>query len=362
MTNERRATHGVMEGRGAYNRHAKLQADGGAVAMPQLEKAIRNVEVSGESPIVIADYGSSQGKNSLSPMKAAITAFRVRIGRERAISVFHVDQPTNDFNSLFELLDTDPARYDADDPNVYPAAIGRSFYESVLPPGSVHIGWSSYAAVWLSRVPKQIPDHFIAVCSAGEVRAAFDRHAAQDWESFLLLRARELRTGGRLIVVLPGVGDDGLSGFEPLFDQANAVLEQMVVDGTITSEERSRMTIGSHPRRKKDLLAPFVGTGQFQNLTVEDCLMSEVTDSAWEQYKIDKDEEILAAKRALFFRSIFVPSLAGALGTKATSNDDARAKFADQVEQRLKRRLASHPAAVHSLVQVIVLVKEPAKD
>jgi hypothetical protein len=61
--------------------------------------------------------------------------------------VYHVDQPSNDFNSLFELLDTNPDRYSFDDPCVYPSAIGRSFYENVLPPNSVHIGWSSYAAV-----------------------------------------------------------------------------------------------------------------------------------------------------------------------------------------------------------------------
>jgi hypothetical protein len=64
------------------------------------------------------------------------------------MSVFHVDQPSNDFNALFEVLDVDPDRYVLDEPNVFPAAIGRSFYESVLPPGSVHLGWCSYAAVF----------------------------------------------------------------------------------------------------------------------------------------------------------------------------------------------------------------------
>ena len=170
--------------------------------------------------MVLADYGSSQGKNSLIPMRAAINGLRRRVGPRRAISVFHIDQPSNDFNSLFEVLDADPDRYVADDPEVYPAAIGKSFYENVLPPQSVHLGWSSYAAVWLSRVPAVIPDHFISVCCSGQVREAFDRQAAKDWETFLTLRARELRPRGRLIVLLPGIGHDGQSGFESLFDQA----------------------------------------------------------------------------------------------------------------------------------------------
>src|SRR5579864_8026966 len=169
MSRTRGPSHAVMEGSGAYNRHATLPADGAALALPLLEKAIRDIEVPADGPIVIADYGSSQGKNALRPMKVAIAGLRRRIGPERAISVFHVDQPSNDFNSLFEVLNADPGRYVADDPNVYPAAIGRSFYETVLPPASVHLGWSSYAAVWLSRVPTPIPGHFISVCTKGEV-------------------------------------------------------------------------------------------------------------------------------------------------------------------------------------------------
>ncbi len=66
-------SQGVMEGRGAYNKHGAIQAAGVASALPLLEKAVRNMELgSGDEPIVIADYGSSQGKNSLAPMRIAI--------------------------------------------------------------------------------------------------------------------------------------------------------------------------------------------------------------------------------------------------------------------------------------------------
>jgi hypothetical protein len=197
-----------MEGNGAYNKHAKLPADGAALALPLLEKAIREVKLDpGDESIVIADYGSSQGKNSLAPMQVAISRLRKRIRPNRAISIFHIDQPSSDFNSLFEVLDADPNRYGVDEPEVYSAAIGKSFYEKVLPSGSVHLGWSSYAAVWLSRVPALIPGHFISICSTSTVHAEFERQAAQDWEAFLTLRARELRPGGQLVVVLPGIAE-----------------------------------------------------------------------------------------------------------------------------------------------------------
>ena len=359
MSNERRPSHAVMEGNGAYNKHAKLPADGAALALPLLEKAISEVKLDlSDEPIVIADYGSSQGKNSLAPMQVAISRLRKRIRPNRSISIFHIDQPSNDFNSLFEVLDADPNRYGVDEPEVYSAAIGKSFYEKVLPSGSVHLGWSSYAVVWLSRVPALIPGHFISIRSTGSVRAEFERQAAQDWEAFLTLRARELHPGGRLVVVLPGIADDGSVGLEPIFDHANAALEEMVADGVITSEERSRMTLQAHPRRKRDLLAPFERTAEFQQLSVEDFAMSEVSDAAWDQYGRDRDKDALTTKRTLFFRSIFVPSLACALSPARAGNGEALATFADQMDQRLKQRLARQPAEMRSFVQTILLSKK----
>src|SRR5271166_563349 len=66
MLNADAQPHGVMEGKGSYNRHAKLPAGGAGLAMPLLEKAVQSLELEPEEQsIVIADYGSSQGKNSM---------------------------------------------------------------------------------------------------------------------------------------------------------------------------------------------------------------------------------------------------------------------------------------------------------
>lgn len=359
MSKQRGAFHGVMEGNGSYNRHAALPADGAALALPLLKKAVRDLDLSrGDEPIVIADYGASQGKNSQAPMQVAIKSLRGRVGSERPISVYHIDQPANDFNTLFRLLDADPDRYVADQPNVYPAAIGRSFYENVLPSGSVHLGWSCYAAMWLSRIPSQIPGHFIAARCNGKTRAAFDQQATEDWQTFLSLRAKELRAGGRLVVVVPVLSDDGSTGIDPIFDHANAALDQLVADGALKSQERSRMVVGVHPRRGRDLLIPFEGGREFQGLTLEETVLSQVADSAWAQYEDDQDLDALANKRTLFFRSIFVPSLACALDPDRRRNDDGDRAFADQLEHSLRQRLAVQPAAMPSLAQTMLLAKK----
>jgi SAM dependent carboxyl methyltransferase len=346
--------HGVMEAKGFYNQHSRIPAGGLALALPHLQDAVRNIEIDcGDHPLVIADLGSSQGKNSLAPMSIAIASLRQRAGVNRPILVYHVDQPANDFNTLFEVLATDPDRYTLEEANVFPCAIGRSFYESVFPPRYVHLAWCSYAAMWLSRIPSLIPDHFIAHRCVGSERAKFDLQAAEDWKLFLSLRAGELRTGGRLVVVLAALDDKGASGFESLFDHANAVLANMATEGFISSEERRQMVVGVHPMRRCDLLSPFQTEGLFEGLRVESCDLASVADGAWAEYERDGDAEALATKNALFFRSVFVPSLA--LHVAATQNGERRRDFADRFSDALKKRLVHQPAPLQSFVHTLVL-------
>jgi hypothetical protein len=360
MTGEQTPASGAMEGGGAYNKNAKLQASGGAFALPHLENAARSIALDADSqPIVIADYGSSQGKNSLLPMRVAIEVVQARLGSDRPIFVYHEDLPANDFNSLFEVLDKDPESYVLNAPNIFPCAIGRSFYEIVLPPNHVHLGWCSYAAMWISRIPTRIPGHFFVPRSTGDVRAAFDRQGAQDWKRFLTLRARELRPGGRLVIVVVAANDDGIPGLD-LMDHANATLTEMVDEGAITVDERARMVIGAWPRRRRDLLAPFAGDGQFYGLKVEHCETNLVADAAWAAYEQDGNKEALANKHASFFRATFAPTLAGAL---ARNSDAERSRaFSDRLESGLKQRLASQPQPLNSLVETMVFAKVGAPE
>jgi SAM dependent carboxyl methyltransferase len=349
--------HGVTEARGSYNRHAATQAAGGALALPLLKEAVQALALDGGgSPIVIVDYGSSQGRNSLAPMRAAIAAFRERAPQPRPICVVHVDVAENDFSTLFDVIYTAPDSYISDDPDVFPSAVGRSFYRSVLPPDHVHLGWSSHAAVWLSRAPTQIPDHFWIPSSTGTVRAAFERQAADDWEAFLRLRARELCVGGRLVVTLPSPSDDGISQIHEGMNRANALLAEMVSAGEITAEERARMLLLSYPRRKSELLAPFAETGRFGNLILEHCEVFPVPDAAWDEYERDRDNGKLAASYTGFFRATFMPSLASALA--AERGGEGRQRFIDRLADGLRQRLTEEPAPLSLRAQTIVLAKE----
>jgi hypothetical protein len=319
---------------------------------------VRDIAIEdGDRPVVIADYGSSQGKNSLPPMRLAIQSLRARLGPSRPLVIYHVDQASNDFNALFKALDSDPDRYAVDEPNVFSCAIGRSFYRSVLPPETVDIGWSSYAVVWLSRIPTPIPGHFHSRRSTGAVRAEFDRQGEQDWESFLSLRATELRPGGHLMVVLPRADDaGGLPGFLDLLDQANIVLAEMVAQGAITSDERTRMVLGSHARTRRDLLAPFDAQGRFRQLIVKYCETLAPVDAAWVNYQHDGDKEILATTHTKFFRSTHVPSLASAL--EGSGDERVVRDFGKRLEEGLRQRMKDRPAPLGLLAEVIIVARQ----
>jgi len=347
----------AMEGRGAYNRHARQPAEGARLALPLLENAVRAMMFDTTNrPIVIADYGSSEGKNSLAPIALTINLLRKRLGKDRPIFVYHIDRPSNDFNSLFELLDSHS--YVADDHQVFPCAIGRSFYGNVLPPNSVDVGWSSYSAMWISKIPVAIPDHFFVFASKGGIRAEFDRQGASDWKTFLSLRAAEMRPGGRLIVVVPGVHEDGTTGFEGIMDSANDVLAEMVSEGAITADERARMVLGVWSRRRRELISPFDGDGQFNRLTLEHADRSLLADAWWHDYERDGDCEALATKQALFFRAVFAPTLSSALTRVRAGDGEAFRIFADRLEVGLRSRLKAEPAPLHSIVETIVVAKQ----
>ena len=354
MSKQVTIAHAVMEGGGSYNAHAKSQATGGILGLPFLEQAVREIAITdGSHAIAIADYGSSQGKNSLAAMRVAIRALRARVGVDRPITVTHVDQPANDFNILFDLLHRDPERYALDDSNVFPSAIGRSFYEQVFPPGSVDLGRSSHAAMWLSRLPTFVTGHFRGDCGTTAEAAAFRRQGAEDWERFLSLRAAELRTGGRLLLVLAGLNEDGSTGFQALLDEANEVLAEMVSEGAIRAEERARMVIATCPRRTQELLAPFERCGQFEGLSVACCEFLTAKDPSWAAYEQDGNKEALAIGRAKLFRVTFAPSLACGLRDSATSG-----AFAEHLEKALARRLMDKLIPCDHFVQVMVLAKQ----
>ncbi len=347
----------AMEGCGAYNRSSRVQAAGLSPAVPMLQRAAQTAALSVAQPIVIADYGSSQGRNSLAPINAAIEVLRQRIGSDRPISVIHTDLPQNDFSALFQTLNTDPNSYLVRQSTVFASAVGRSYFEQILPQASVTLGWSSWAIQWLSRVPGVIPDQVQVSFSRDPVaRAAFSAQAMEDWRNFLTARALELIPGGKLAILTMSVDEDGNFGYAPLVRAIYAALLELVDSGFLTSDEALHMAIPTVARSRADFLAPFETDGCFAGLCVEELETFYGEDGIWLDYERQHNVSQFAAQWAAFSRASVFPTLAGNLGS---GGGQRAVDFCDRLEAGTAARLAAAPERMQIPLVRILLAKQP---
>jgi salicylate 1-O-methyltransferase len=341
-----------------YTVSSRLQAAGLRPAIALFEQAADTVPIPrAPQPIVIADYGASTGHNSLLPISAALPVLRGRTRPEHSILVVHTDVPDNNFTVLFETLADDPDTYLHADGATFASAVGRSFYGQIIPSNSVHLGWSSWAIQWLSRVPAPIPDHVYAVYSADDdVRAAYARQAAYDWHEFVAFRGRELCPGGKLVVLTVAIDEDGEAGYRPLLGALVDTLDEMTADGFLTADEAHRMCVPIAARRKADFLAPFAPSGRFERLSIEHLEVFNAEDRFWTQYQIDHDATAFATLWTAFSRASIFPTLSTAL---AHGRDDPRSKqFVDRLEAGMIRRLAAAPEPMQIPLAKLVLTKQ----
>jgi hypothetical protein len=347
-----------MEGHGVYNRSSQVQAAGSSPALSLLEQAASQAALApAPEPIIVADYGSSQGHNSLAPMRMAIAALRRRTDPTRAISVVHTDLPDNDFAALFRTLAEDPESYQRGDPMVFASAIGRSFYEQLLPAASVSLGWSSWAIHWLSRVPAQIPDHIqVAFSQDGAARAAFARQAAEDWQTFLACRGREIRPGGRLVLLNMALDEAGGFGYGPVVQAIYDALLVLVEEGFIAREEVRRMAIPTVGRSLEQLRAPFKEGGHFAGLVIEHLQLFLGEDRIWAEYERSRDAQAFGARWAAFSRASVSPTLAAELS--GGLGDPRAGAFMDRLEAEMTAQLAASPTPMEMPLARMLLVKE----
>ncbi|CAG9333804.1 unnamed protein product [Blepharisma stoltei] len=196
--------------------------------------------------IVIADYGSSEGFNSMIFLSRVLSKFRET--SPQSILVVHNDLPDNNWVKTFKtLLEFEESYIKV--PNVYFSAIGRSFYDQVLPNNSVHLGFSSAALHWLSR-PLCAPDHVIPSASKDpEFKAIVAEVAHNDLVTLLRQRHKELVNSGRLIIQIL---DDTLPTVmsSVIF---NSTTEIMCAKGFISEEEKRSITVPTYGRSDEEI-------------------------------------------------------------------------------------------------------------
>jgi len=248
-----------MRGGGYYSAATKGAKDVIHSATPLVLEAIgRLPDRDTSTAFTMTDMGCADGGTSLDLVRRVLATVRNRWPR-RPICIIYTDQPRNDYNSLFQMIHgLTPLRSYLDEfEGVHVLASATSFYRQILPAGMLDLGFSATAMHWLSRKPCDLTHHVHALCAAGAEHAIFAEQAQRDWETILRQQARELRPGGRLVLVnfCKDKADQYASRVN-MFDTVNELWRRFASEGVISGEEYVRMTLPQYYRTVEEFTQP----------------------------------------------------------------------------------------------------------
>ena len=233
-------------------------------ATPMVLEAIENLALeSFAQGFTISDMGTADAGTSMAMITRVVDAVAAR-APQAPISVVYSDQPRNDFNALIGnvyglgAFDTYLDRRE----DIYPLVSGTSFYRQIIPASTLDIGFSATAMHWLSAKPCDLSNHVQAVGATGEELEQFRQQAHRDWRRILLHRARELKPGGRLVLINFARDDQGRylgnTGGVNLFDTFNAIWLDFLDQGRISRDEYVAMTLPQYYNTLQEFSAPLL--------------------------------------------------------------------------------------------------------
>lgn len=337
-----------MVGGGYYDQHSAPQMASIDFVLHWLDAAIASMPLSEAWPttIGVADFGCSEGGNSIAVMQRLIAAFRERTSRP--IHTIHVDLPTNDHRQLFKNLRPD-GRSVFNAPETYTSVVGGSFYGQLLPPGSIHFATTFNSIAYLSRRPFDRLANYVtangpsARCGIGEVskedRDAFADLAEADMESFLMARAAELVPGGKLLVQNFGCGEE-LRECDGNCDVLNDALLEMVDAGIISREGYEAFYLPVYYRTLDELIAPLTKSNSAlaRIFRLERVETYEVPVAFVEQFLRSGDADRFARDYTNYVRAFFEPVLRVSFAEHGDLD-----RLVGQVFERIERLIRNHP-------------------
>jgi hypothetical protein len=222
-------------------------------ATPLVLEAIDRIDVPADAPFWLADLGCADAGTSLDLMRRIVGHLS-----PREVAVVYTDQPRNDYNALFEnALRLDGA--------ARALASATSFYQPVVPAGTLQLAFSATAMQWLSRKPVDLPDAVHSSRSTAPERSAFVDQAREDWATILRCRHAELAPGGRFVSLTFGVDEAGRflgnTGGVSMHDTFHALWAELAEEGAITAAELRAMTLPQHYRSVDEFVAPLSDAG-----------------------------------------------------------------------------------------------------
>ncbi|KAF4474652.1 fusarin C cluster-methyltransferase [Fusarium agapanthi] len=232
--------------------------------------------------LVVVDYGTAQGANSIEPVKAISTL------QDGAIaSLIFEDTPFNDSGTLAKTVSDNFSNEDSKI-QIVPSLVPLGFYQQVVPTGQADIGFSWSSFNYLENIPSVSLD---ATASPAEFAVA--RHKAlataahTDLIKLLKLRAKETRSGGYFIAAIGGQAPEGeTTPSKPGSQVLQAGLMRMVGEGKLALPELMQMALfPSHERTPKEVQAALNDETIAPLWEVESLEPKLIDQPAWHTYQ-----------------------------------------------------------------------------
>ncbi|KAF6993000.1 hypothetical protein CFC21_009948 [Triticum aestivum] len=235
-------------GKTSYARNSSFQNAEQNRMKPLIDAAITdlcsNTNTLLHGKMMIVDVGCSSGPNAVALISTAIDAIHghyLQINQPPPeVCVLLNGLPDNDFNMVVKNLVT--LRQSKKTIVVTGVAPG-SFYERLFTSDSLHLVCSSNSLHWLSKAPEVLTRNHIPVYDIDEharrerlpvVREAYAQQFRKDFSLFLELRAKELVSGGRMVISLVGTCSNAIASKFIIFPGIVAqILSVLVAEGVI---------------------------------------------------------------------------------------------------------------------------------
>ena len=251
----------TMSTGGAYSLATRGAQDVINAAIPIVEEALLKMDLEEKRNFSFADMGCADGGTSLQMISQLITTLRSN-NPNIEVKVHYTDQPNNDYNGLIHTvlgLGHFPS-YLETHKRVYPLFSANTFYNQILPDSSLDFGFSATAMHWLSKKPCNLSNHVHMVGAEGEEYLCFSEQGKKDWETILLHRARELRSGGQLVFLnfcrdKKGKYLGNTTGVNMFFNFAQ-IWQDFMEQGLIREDEYQKMTLPQYYNTVEEFSAP----------------------------------------------------------------------------------------------------------
>jgi hypothetical protein len=338
------ATEGMVGG-GYYDAHSSFQARTAASVAALLQQAVAILTMPGDGEVTVADYGCSEGRNSMATINAALALLSAR--GATGFAVVHNDLPTNDWQTLAKNL-SGPDSYLTRYPQARALFAPHGFFERVTLPASITLGTSGSSVHWLSRQPPDLdmPRSLYRSDAPPVELAKILRQAAADWQAFLAARTEELQVGGVLLVQM--LGADGSANpvrvsAAGLLKLMNACALELVDAGEIPGDLYARYCFPVVPRTIDEAKAPVMGP-LADKLEVLHCGLTPVASPYQVAFEETGDVAAFAKNYTAFTRAFSESSLREGLFRYGKAGADVLAdKFYASMESALTARPRDYP-------------------